>query len=273
MSPTITSPAMMTGVGMLLGTAAYMSPEQARGKAVDRHSDIWAFGCVIYEMVTGRRAFSGNEVSDVLASVLAREPDWTLMPRAMSPALGTFIRHCLQKDRKDRIGDAQTIRLALEGAFESQTAVTPKSPRKRLVWAFASLAMVTLVGAIALVVAARRPSTSVAEAQQFAIFPPEKASFSADSNAQAVSPDGRQIVFVASGSDGLPQLWIRRLDSLNARTLAGTDGATQPFWSPDSRSVGFFAAGKLKTISVEGGPRRSLMRRFRRVEPKPRGLF
>jgi serine/threonine protein kinase len=164
LSPTITSPAMMTGVGVLPGTAAYMSPEQARGKAADRRSDIWAFGCVIYEMVTGRRAFSGNEVSDVLASVLAREPDWTLMPRAMSPALGTFIRHCLQKDRKDRIGDAQTIRLALEGAFESQkAAVTPKSPRARLVWAFAGLAMGMLVGAIALVVAARQPSTSVAE--------------------------------------------------------------------------------------------------------------
>jgi len=177
----------------------------------------------------------------------------------MSPALGTFIRRCLQRDRRDRIGDVQTIRLALAGAFDSQTpAVTPKSPRTRLVRAIAALAMLTLVGAIALAVVARRPSTSVAEALQFTIVPPEQANFSPDLDAQALSSDGRQIAFIASGSDGTSRLWIRRLDSLSARALPGTDGTAQPFWSPDGRSVGFFAGGKLKRIDVAGGPPRTL---------------
>src|SRR5687767_8195178 len=127
-SPTITSPVMMTGVGMLLGTAAYMSPEQARGKPVDKRTDIWAFGAVLYEMLTGRRAFGGDEVSDVLASVLAREPDWTLLPRGLSPVLGNYLKRCLQKDRKQRVGDAQSLRLALEGAFDIAAAQAVQSP-------------------------------------------------------------------------------------------------------------------------------------------------
>jgi serine/threonine protein kinase len=126
-SPTITSPAMMTGVGVLLGTAAYMSPEQARGKAVDKRSDIWAFGCVFYEMLTGERPFAGEETSDVLASVLAREPDWGLLPAGLSPALAAFMKRCLHKDRKQRIGDAQSVRLALEGAFDGIVTQTPAS--------------------------------------------------------------------------------------------------------------------------------------------------
>ena len=121
MSPTITTPAM-TQVGMLLGTAAYMSPEQARGKTVDKRTDIWAFGCVLYEMLTGKRAFAGDEVSDVLASVLAREPNWTLLPSGLSPVIGTYLKRCLHKDRKQRIGDAQSLRLALDGAFDTTVA-------------------------------------------------------------------------------------------------------------------------------------------------------
>ena len=109
----------MTRAGLILGTAAYMSPEQARGQTVDKRTDIWAFGCVLYEMLTGRRAFGGDEVSDVLASVLAREPDWTLLPHELSPVLGAFLKRCLHKDRSERIGDAQSLRLALDGAFET----------------------------------------------------------------------------------------------------------------------------------------------------------
>ena len=109
----------MTGAGMILGTAAYMAPEQARGKTVDKRADIWAFGCVLYEMLTGTRAFAGDDVSEVLASVLAREPDWARLPPNLSPALGTYIRRCLHKNPKQRIADAQDIRLALEGAFET----------------------------------------------------------------------------------------------------------------------------------------------------------
>ena len=117
-SPTITTPAM-TQAGMILGTAAYMSPEQAKGRTVDKRSDVWAFGAVLYEMLSGKRAFAGRDVSEVLASVLAREPDWTLLPTGMSPVLGTYIRRCLHKDLKQRIGDVQSLRLALEGAVET----------------------------------------------------------------------------------------------------------------------------------------------------------
>ena len=126
-SPTITTPAMMTGVGVILGTAAYMAPEQARGKAVDKRADIWAFGCVLYEMLTGTRAFAGDDVSDVLASVLAREPDWARLPSNLSPALGTFIRRCLHKNPKQRIADVQDVRLALEGAFDRRSPQTART--------------------------------------------------------------------------------------------------------------------------------------------------
>jgi serine/threonine-protein kinase len=118
-TPTITSPAMMTGVGALLGTAAYMSPEQARGKPVDKRTDIWAFGAMLFEMLTGGRAFAGDNVSDVLASVLTREPDWSLLPDRLSPVLGSYIKRCLDKDRTQRIRDIGDVLLALDGAFEA----------------------------------------------------------------------------------------------------------------------------------------------------------
>ena len=117
-SPTITTPAM-TQAGMILGTAAYMSPEQARGKPVDKRADIWAFGCVLYEMLTGQRAFDGEDVSDTLARVIEREPDWAKLPAALSPALRTYIRRCLQKDPRQRVQAIGDVRLALEGAFET----------------------------------------------------------------------------------------------------------------------------------------------------------
>ena len=127
----------MTAAGIILGTAAYMSPEQARGKRADKRSDIWAFGCVIYEMLTGTRPFAGDDVSDVLASVLAREPDWTRLPSTLSPALGTYIRRCLHKNPKQRIGDVQDVRLALEGAFDA-TASPPAAPGRIRGWPAAS---------------------------------------------------------------------------------------------------------------------------------------
>ena len=122
-SPTITSPAM-TQRGVLLGTAAYMSPEQAKGRPADKRSDVWAFGAVFFEMLTGRRAFAGGEIYEVLASVLAREPDWSLLPRGLSPTLTRYIKRCLHKDPKQRIGDVQSLRLALEGAFDADAERT-----------------------------------------------------------------------------------------------------------------------------------------------------
>src|SRR5215471_6994493 len=132
-SPTISMAA--TNAGVILGTAAYMSPEQAKGRPVDKRTDIWAFGCVLYEMITARRAFAGDEVSEVLASVLAREPDWTLLPRTLSPVVGIYLKRCLHKDRKQRIGDAQNVRLAVEGAFETAASQAAQSPgAARPVW-------------------------------------------------------------------------------------------------------------------------------------------
>ena len=136
----------MTQAGMILGTAAYMSPEQARGKTLDKRTDIWAFGCVLYEMLTGTRAFAGDDVSDVLASVLAREPDWTRLPSNLSPALGTYIRRCLEKNPKQRIADAQDMRLALEGAFD--TAQLPSAPRVATRTASAWVVGALVVGAV-----------------------------------------------------------------------------------------------------------------------------
>ena len=141
-------------MGVILGTAAYMSPEQARGKPADKRADIWAFGCVLYEMLTGRRAFPGDEVSDVLASVLAREPDWTLLPRGLSPVLGTYLKRCLDKDRKRRIGDMQSVRLALEGAFETAEPIRSSSRTVQL-WPWG----VAVVLAILLLLAIWRPRT------------------------------------------------------------------------------------------------------------------
>src|SRR5262245_3333431 len=126
-SPTITSPAMMTGVGMLLGTAAYMSPEQARGKAVDKRSDIWAFGCVLYEMLTGQRAFGGEDVTETLASVVKTDPAWNVLPDGVSPSVRTFLHRCLQRNPKQRLHDIADMRLALEGAFESLSQTVPRA--------------------------------------------------------------------------------------------------------------------------------------------------
>ena len=134
-SPTLTSPAMMTGTGVLLGTAAYMSPEQARGKAVDKRTDIWAFGAVLYEMLTGKRAFAGDDVSEVLASVLAREPDWTLLPVELSPVVAACIKRCLRRDRKERMRDIGDVSLALEGAFDTAASHAPQPvPAAQPLW-------------------------------------------------------------------------------------------------------------------------------------------
>jgi Tol biopolymer transport system component len=247
MSPTITTPAM-TQAGMILGTAAYMSPEQAKGRTVDTRSDVWAFGAVLYEMLTGTRAFPGEEVSEVLASVLAREPDWTRVPAMLSPALATFLRRCLHKNPKQRIGSLQDVRLALEGAFETAapqtTAATSSASRGRLVWMAACAAAAVVMVSLAIPALRYVRETPSPETRVDIVTPAtdEPASF-------AISPDGRQFVFVASG-DGASRLWLRSLATATAQPLAGTEDARHPFWSPDSRSVGFFAGDALKRLDL-----------------------
>ena len=255
-SETITTPAM-TEAGMILGTAAYMSPEQARGKPVDKRADIWAFGCVLFEMLTGKRAFLGDNVSEVRASVLAREPDWARLPVTLSPVVATYIRRCLHKDPRQRIHDIADVRLALQGAFETRapqtaTPVTSSSKGARLAWV-----AVAAVGTVALAIPTMRhlretPPPASPETRTEIVTPATD-----DPESFALSPDGRQIVFAASG-DGARRLWLRSLATTTAQPLAGTEGARLPFWAPDSRSIGFFARGALKRLDIGGGAPKTL---------------
>ena len=243
MSPTITSPAMMTNAGMVLGTAAYMSPEQAKGRAADKRSDVWAFGCVLYEMLTGRRAFSGENVSDTLAAVLRGEPDWSALSNA--PAfLRRIVAGCLTKDHQARIADFSVVSYLLRQPDRDDQ---PVHVSRRSKWATPLLAIAaTALVASAAMLAYWRPSTPVARELRLELSTPptlHPPSF-------AISPDGRRVVFAAT-SQGASKLWIRSLDSATARPLEMTEGARSPFWSPDSRSVGFFAAGLLKRVDVD----------------------
>ena len=258
-SPTITTPAM-TQAGMILGTAAYMAPEQARGKSVDKRSDIWAFGCVLFEMLTGRRAFDGEEVSDTLAAVLRAEPDQNALPAATPASVRRLLRRCLEKNPKRRLADIRDARLELDESSAEPLAETPsaggRSPwRERIAW---SLAVVGLVAAIAVATRLWQRETPSAPTAQFAILPPDGTAFAPDADTVAVAPDGRSVVFAAGGSDAPWQLWLRSIDGLNVRPLAGTEGARLPFWSGDSKSIGFFADGKLKRVDAGGGPVRTL---------------
>ena len=220
---------------------------------MDKRADIWAFGCVLFEMLTGTRAFPGEDITDTLAAVVRAEPDWTLIPQQVSPSLLVFLRRSLQKDPKQRVGDIRDVRLALEGAFEaagSETMTATTASGGRLVW-MAALAVAAAV-IVALAVPTVRhlreaPPTSPPETRVDIVTPA-----TADPTSFALSPDGRQIVFVASG-DGASRLWLRSLATTTAQPLAGTEGAAYPFWSPDSRSVGFFADAKLKRLDLGGG--------------------
>ena len=273
LAPTITTPAM-TQAGMILGTAAYMSPEQAKGRPVDRRADIWAFGAVLYEMLTGRRAFAGDDVSEVLASVLAREPDWTRLPAALSPALGTCIRRCLDKNPGRRWHCASDLRIELEAiaaaprrapeaAVEAGLVVPARTRRFRLALVAAGSLAAGVLAAV-LVMGSQAPPEP--QSVRFEISAPDKARFEsglpgsgpAAFNAGSLSPDGRGIAFAARDETGQVLLWVRALDDVTARALPGTEGAGLPFWSPDSRAIAFFTPGKLKRIDPTGGPAQTI---------------
>jgi Tol biopolymer transport system component len=248
--PTVTSPALMTGVGVILGTPAYMSPEQARGQAIDRSTDIWAFGCVLFEMITGRLAFSGATISDTLASVLERSPDWTALPAATPPPLRHVLERCLEKGPKRRWRDIGDVRIGLDDAeaWRPQTdGASPKTSRARERGAWALLVALT-AGVAALVTPVLRQVPPAAEVRFTLALPRGVAS---DFAQLAISPDGQQIVIAPNfGVEGPTPLWLRPLASTSGRLLTGTEGAGFPFWSPDGRSIGFFADQKLKRLDV-----------------------
>ena len=265
MSPTITTPAM-TQAGMILGTAAYMSPEQARGKTVDRRADVWAFGAVLYEMLTGQRAFAGEDVSDTLANVLKMEPAWERLPAEVPARIRQVLRACLQKNAKQRIGDVQDVRLALEGAFETvapQTGAHIAPARNgRLTWmaAFAAAALVAAVLTIPTVRHLRETPPALAPVThlQMSVLPADQlvasiASARPSRTALAISPDGRLVVFSATRGT-VTQLYVRGLDHAEATPVPGTEGARGPFLSPDGAWIGFWADNKLKKVPTAGGP-------------------
>ena len=258
-SPTLSHAATMQGV--ILGTAAYMSPEQARGKSVDKRTDIWAFGCALYEMLSGRQAFHGEDVTDILAAVVKTEPDWSKLPAEMPASVSILLRRCLRKDRRQRLADASGVRIEIEDALATPQVANLATPapikrgrRDRLPWVVAVTALAGMLAlSIPAIVHLREVPPAVAPEMRTEIVTPP----TSDPVSFALSPDGQQIVFVASG-DGPSRLWLRRLDTIATKPLAGTEGATYPFWSPDSRSVGFFAGGNLKRVDIGGGSPQTL---------------
>ena len=250
-SPTITSPAQMTDVGVVLGTAAYMSPEQARGRAIDKRTDIWAFGCVLFEMITGRRVFPGATISDSIAAVLERSPDWTALPAATPPAVRHVLARCLEKDPKRRWRDIGDVRIELDDAeaWRPQTdSASQKTSRagERAAWSL--LVALTAVVAAVVTPVSRKAPADPAEIRFNVLFPRGVA---IDFAQLAISPDGQQIVVAPGFNLQQPSpLWLRPLASTSGRLLTGTEGASFPFWSPDGRSIGFFADEKLKRLDV-----------------------
>jgi Tol biopolymer transport system component len=253
-SPTITSPALMTGVGVLLGTAAYMAPEQASGKAVDKRADIWAFGVVLWEMLTGRRLFDGETISHTLADVLRAPIDVEALPKTTPASIRSLLTRCLDRDVTTRLRDIGEARVAIQqqrarsASDDVLPATTTSSPSWRVAAPWAALAGVCLLTTLGLSLRHFRDTPSTQPSIRFQVAPPDNTTI----GAFRLSPDGHRLAFEARTA-GTPRLWIRSFDSLNAVPLAGTDGATYPFWSADSAQVGFFAQGKLKRISASGG--------------------
>ncbi|MDA2924795.1 protein kinase, partial [Acidobacteria bacterium AH-259-L09] len=252
--PTLTEE--MTRAGVILGTPAYMSPEQARGKIVDKRTDIWAFGCVLYEMLTGRRPFEGEEITDVVARIIERDPDFAVLPRATPPSIRRLLRHALQKDRKRRLADIADALIDIADArSEPETpslAVAPSLRGREYVWA--AVALVALLTTAALAIRAWLAPVSEAVTVQFEVFPPEGTSWPGAGWRPVLSPDGRTLAFVAL-SESKPLIWTRPLDSAPAQPLLSTEGTESIiFWSPDSQWIGFSAEGKLKKVAVTGGP-------------------
>jgi len=230
--------------GTILGTPAYMSPEQADGKKVDKRTDIWAFGCLLYELLTGRQAFPGESVTEILAAVLKTDPDWRAMPAAVPPTVHSLLRRCLQKDVNRRLRDVADGRIEIEEALNAAALTGPSRT-------------------------APAPSPAVSVPQPIArlvvALPPNERLSGLNLPAVALSPDGMHVAYVASRRDS-PQLYLRAMDSLEAKPIPFTEGASGPFFSPDGQWIGFFASGRLKKVSRSGGPAITLC-----DAPEPRG--
>ncbi|HET9793370.1 MAG TPA: protein kinase, partial [Thermoanaerobaculia bacterium] len=256
--PTSAEPSRLTERGTIMGTFQYMSPEQLEGKDADARSDIFALGAVLYEMATGKKAFSGTSRASLISSILRDEPRPISAVVPMTPpAFDRVVRTCLAKDPDDRFQTAHDVKLQLEWIAEAGSpagapavVVSRRKSRERLAWIVAGGA---IVAALALAGILARRSPAPARTVRAAIELPAGAAIEKQNASLALSPDGRMLAFVAEGSDGKTLIYLRALDSVATPVLAGTDDASYPFWSPDGRSLGFFADGKLKRIEVSGG--------------------
>ena len=252
-----------TQAGVILGTAAYMSPEQARGRDVDRRADIWAFGAVLWEMLTGRPLFEGETLSDVLAAVLTREPDWPALPTGTPAHVVRLLRRCLERDPRRRLQAIGEARIELErgtdDAGDAASAIRSAAPAiSGRGWWLASGMVVLAAAAGAAATMALRPGPPAPAGQAaFTLDPPAEHHFV---GGLALSRDGRSLAFVARDPGGQLALWVRNLDALDPRRIAGTEGARFPFWAPDGRRLGFFAEGELRTLDLIGGAVRSVVR-------------
>ena len=264
LSPTLTIPA--TQAGVIMGTASYMAPEQARGRTADKRSDVWAFGVILYEMVVGGRLFAGETVTDILAAVIRAEPDLDKVPANAPPALRRLLRRCLAKNPARRLRDFGDVRLELQEAIEApaeqETAsvstlqAAPMPAWKRALSIGFIVALLAAAATTGFITSGLMQDAPLVHAS---VLPPEETSFSLDSSSPgvpAISPDGTRITFSAIDGEGIARLYVRSLDASKAYVLSGTGGAGYPFWSPNSQSIGFFVRSEnaLKKIAATGGP-------------------
>jgi eukaryotic-like serine/threonine-protein kinase len=241
-----------TAAGLILGTAAYMAPEQARGKTVDKRADIWAFGVVLYEMLTGRALFGGETVSDVLAGVLARDIDWTPLPGRTPPSVRRLLGRCLERDPRQRLRDIGEARHELERPLAillTDPAAGSAGSRRSRRAAILAPAVAGLLGAALVLAAVSWRSAQPGPPMVFSLPAPPGTRL----NQVVISPDGRSLAYAAESPSGETNLWLRSLDSRHARMMEGTSGALEPFWSPDSRFVGFFTEAQLLKLEAATG--------------------
>jgi eukaryotic-like serine/threonine-protein kinase len=253
-SPTLSMAATMQGV--ILGTAAYMSPEQAKGKAVARASDIWAFGCVLYEMLSGHKAFDGEDTTEILAAVVRAEPDWNRLPEHTPQSIRTLLRRCLRKDRRQRLQDATDARIEIEDALSGASAPAPaavETPRPHFPVAWVAACGVLLLALAVVFFTHFREVPAQPRIARFQIPLPDKTF----APIFQLSPDGKILAFTAAEA-GRRHMWLRPIDSLTAQAVPGTEDATYLFWSPDGANIAFFVPGKLKKIAVAGGPAQTI---------------
>ena len=259
-SPTMSAAATMQGV--ILGTAAYMSPEQARGKSCDKRTDIWAFGCVLYELLTGRQAFRGESTTEILAAVLREEPDWQALPGATPVKIRDLLRRCLQKDLRRRLHDAADARIEIEDALAAPAMGEPAGVvkgvsalgRRELILGLSALLFVAVVAGFAVWNLKPAPAPTPKPVTRTVInLPPGQQLAGLDNGpAIAISADGTHLAYVAR-QGGVQQVYVRAMDSLEAKAIPGTEGAVNPFFSPDGQWLGFFANRKLMKVSLNGG--------------------